>query len=291
MGFKMLLTRIAPTPSGYIHDGNAVNFILTYALAQYTAAKIELRIDDIDQNRSKKEYIDDIYETLRKLDIKWDFGAMDSEEFLQKYTFAKKQEAMFSKLTSIVKANPDLFYVCKCPRDKPCHGGCAALKLELIKNKTALKMRIYEGTHITLGDKSVDLGRAMGDVTLWQKEGFASYQFASLFSDEERKTELIVRGVDLFDSTALQLYMAKLFGFSNFLKVVFVHHPLIFDEKGDKLSKSKGSSFGMPIGKLFQKTADIIGIKEPHTIDDMPKLLSHKEDLDGYLKREGVRFE
>ncbi|MDR1007960.1 MAG: hypothetical protein LBL65_05275 [Campylobacteraceae bacterium] len=286
-----MITRIAPTPSGYIHTGNAVNFILTYVLAKHIGAKIEMRIDDIDQNRSKAAYIDNIFNVLRKLGIKWDFGAKDRDEFLEKYTFSKKQEAIFAKLTAIVKTNPDHFYICKCSRTKPCNGNCSTLKLELEKNKTALKMRVEKGTVTMLGGKSVDLSKVIGDVTLWQKEGFSSYQLASLMSDEEQKTGLIVRGIDLFNSSALQLYMAKLFGFENFLKVIFIHHPLVFDEKGNKLSKSKGSPSVILNNALFQKAAQIIKIKEYHTISDMSELLSNKAEIGEYLKNQGVSFE
>ncbi|MDR0665922.1 MAG: hypothetical protein LBF71_00775 [Campylobacteraceae bacterium] len=286
-----MITRIAPTPSGYIHAGNAVNFILTYVIAKHIGAKIELRIDDIDQNRSKIEYIDDIFNALRKLGIEWDIGAKNRDEFLEKYTFSKKQETIFAKLTAIIKTNPTHFYICKCPRDKPCYGGCGTLRLKLEKNKTALKMRIKAGTIITLGGKSVDLGKAMGDVTLWQKEGFSSYQLASLFSDEERGVNLIIRGVDLFNSSALQLYMARVFGFENFLKAVFIHHSLIFDEKGGKLSKSKSSPSAVFDGTLFQKTAQIIGVKEYHTINNMSKLLSCEKEKAKYFNNQGVGFE
>jgi glutamyl-tRNA synthetase len=286
-----MITRIAPTPSGYIHTGNAVNFILTYVLAKHIGAKIEMRIDDIDQNRSKAEYIDDIFSVLQKLGIEWDFGAKNRDELLVKYTFSKKQEAIFTKLTTIVRANPNYFYICKCSRAKPCNGDCSALKLELEKNKTALKMHIKKGTVIVLGGKSVDLSKVIGDVTLWQKEGFSSYQLASLISDEEQKTGLIVRGIDLFNSSALQLYMAKLFGFESFLKVIFIHHSLVFDKKGNKLSKSKGSPSVILDNALFQKAAQIMKIKEYHTVNGMSELLSRKIEIGEYLKNQGVSFE
>ncbi|MDR2099484.1 MAG: hypothetical protein LBP40_01485 [Campylobacteraceae bacterium] len=287
----MFFTRIAPTPSGYIHAGNALNFILTYILAKHIGAKIELRIDDIDQNRSKKEFIDDIFKTLRKLGIVWDIGAKDTDDFLQNYSFGRKQEAIFAELTDIVKANPDYFYICKCPRDKPCNGGCGALGLELTKNKTALKMRIKDKLIVTLGSRSVDLGKAVGDVTMWQKEGFASYQFASLFSDEEHGTNLIVRGYDLFNSSALQLYMAKVFGFKSFLKATFIHHPLILDEKGGKLSKTKGSSSAFSIDEILQRCAEIIGIKSSQKIENIHEILSFKNELDRYLNERGAKLE
>ncbi|MDR2789887.1 MAG: hypothetical protein LBB59_02795 [Campylobacteraceae bacterium] len=287
----MFLTRIAPTPSGYIHAGNALNFTLTHILAKHIGAKIELRIDDIDQNRAKKEYIDDIFKMLQKLELVWDAGAKNSDDFLQNYSFSKKQERFSAKLNALMEANPNDFYVCKCPRNKPCNGGCGAFGLKLEKNKTALKLRIKSGAAVKLGKKTVNLSKTMGDVVLWQKEGFASYQLSSLFSDEERGVNFIVRGFDLFNSSALQLYMAELFGFENFLKTTFVHHPLILDEKGGKLSKTKGSSSAFLNGEILQNSAEIFGIKEFQAVKSKADILSFKNELDAYLNEHGVRFE
>ena len=54
-------TRIAPTPSGFLHVGNAVSFLITYCLAKSENGKLLLRIDDLDRERYRKEYVDDIF--------------------------------------------------------------------------------------------------------------------------------------------------------------------------------------------------------------------------------------
>ena len=68
------LTRIAPTPSGYLHLGNAYSFLLTKALAKKYDAKILLRIDDLDRDRYRPEFVQDIFDTLDYLEIKIDQG-------------------------------------------------------------------------------------------------------------------------------------------------------------------------------------------------------------------------
>ena len=60
-------TRIAPTPSGYLHVGNALNFILTWWIAKHYDAKLFLRIDDADHTRCRDEFLDDIFEGLEWL--------------------------------------------------------------------------------------------------------------------------------------------------------------------------------------------------------------------------------
>ena len=56
-------TRLAPTPSGFLHLGNAFSFITTFNLAKQYNAKLLLRIDDLDRDRVEKEYVEDIFET------------------------------------------------------------------------------------------------------------------------------------------------------------------------------------------------------------------------------------
>lgn len=79
MGYK--LTRIAPTPSGFLHLGNVFSFSITAALARRCGAEILLRIDDLDRERVQREYVEDIFETLRFLDIPWDRGPRSFDEF------------------------------------------------------------------------------------------------------------------------------------------------------------------------------------------------------------------
>ncbi len=74
-------TRIAPTPSGYLHLGNVLSFALTAALARRSGASILLRIDDLDRERVSREYVEDIFETLNFLGIPWDEGPRNVGEY------------------------------------------------------------------------------------------------------------------------------------------------------------------------------------------------------------------
>src|SRR5690242_19755059 len=78
---NFLKTRIAPTPSGYLHLGNVFSFALTASLARKTGASTLLRIDDLDQQRIQPQYVQDIFDTLQFLDIPFDEGPKDIEEF------------------------------------------------------------------------------------------------------------------------------------------------------------------------------------------------------------------
>jgi glutamyl-tRNA synthetase len=74
-------TRIAPTPSGFLHAGNAFNFLQTAALAKQSGARVLLRIDDMDRDRYRPAYVNDIFETLDFLGIHWQEGPKQINDF------------------------------------------------------------------------------------------------------------------------------------------------------------------------------------------------------------------
>ncbi|HWB90453.1 MAG TPA: glutamate--tRNA ligase family protein, partial [Puia sp.] len=84
MEFK--LTRIAPTPSGFLHLGNVFSFSLTAALARRTGAEILLRIDDLDRERVQRDYLQDIFDTLTFMQIPWDQGPRNVDDFEREYS-------------------------------------------------------------------------------------------------------------------------------------------------------------------------------------------------------------
>lgn len=74
-------SRIAPTPSGYLHIGNAYNFLFTYLLVRAKKGELLLRIDDLDFERKRPEYVEDIFQTLEWMGLDWDLGPEGAESF------------------------------------------------------------------------------------------------------------------------------------------------------------------------------------------------------------------
>ena len=90
-----------------------------------------------------------------------------------------------------------------------------------------------------LGKVRVDLRARMGDVVLRRRDGLPAYQVTSLTDDHDLHIDLLVRGEDLLESTAVQLWLSeKLWGPA---KVLRYHHPLLLSPSGEKLSKSAGA--------------------------------------------------
>jgi glutamyl/glutaminyl-tRNA synthetase len=246
-------TRIAPTPSGFLHLGNALSFIITAAVAKQSNAKILLRIDDLDRERAEKDYVEDIFETLRFLDIHWHegpkyFAAYETQwsqiHRLSLYNAALQQLKESGHLfactcsrTQVLKGNPDGSYSGACrnkglPLDAP--NACWRVRTD---PNSKLRIKAWEGSVI-----EATLPRSMKDFIVRKKDGFPAYQLSSLVDDVHFGIDLVVRGQDLWDSTLAQLYLASLLQQPAFTNVTFLHHPLLEAAPGQKLSKSAGDT-------------------------------------------------
>src|SRR5580700_2367777 len=109
-------TRIAPTPSGYLHLGNVLSFALTAGLARRSGASILLRIDDLDRDRLNREYVEDIFETLNFLGIPWDEGPRDVGEFERAWSQVHRL-GMYGEALERLRMSGKVF-ACDCSRSK-----------------------------------------------------------------------------------------------------------------------------------------------------------------------------
>lgn len=232
-----MLTRIAPTPSGYLHEGNLLNFLLVQRLAEEVGADIALRIDDMDAFRLRPEYVEDVFRCLRWLGIEWQLGPQDMAEYESLPTPEERADHYYAVLDGMVSAGLPAF-VCACSRrdlgrDARCEVGCRSKQLRLQEGKTAVRVH--------LPAEEAELAASMGDFVVWRREDLPAYQLASVIDDHEMGVTHIVRGEDLLDSTRAQRYLAGFLLDSPFLRADIRHHPLITDAEGGKLSKSQGT--------------------------------------------------
>ncbi|MCC8425028.1 glutamate--tRNA ligase family protein [Mucilaginibacter sp. UR6-11] len=240
-------TRIAPTPSGYLHLGNALSFALTAALARKSGAKVLLRIDDLDQERVNDQYVQDIFDTLNFLGITWDEGPRNLEDYKNNWSQLHRV-ALYRDVLQQLKDQREVF-ACLCPRSQ-LKGGiypgtCRNLALPLETPDTACRLytddRQLSVKTLSAGVAGTKLPEAMADFVVKKKDGYPAYQLASLVDDIHFGVDLIVRGEDLYPSTIAQQYLATVLGAAAFQNITFHHHPLVMD--GDKkLSKSAGAT-------------------------------------------------
>lgn len=266
----MLVTRIAPTPSGYLHPGNAVNFLLTAWWARQAGGRLLLRIDDMDAPRVRRPYLEDVFRVVEWLGIEIDEGPGDVAEFARSYSMARRTEYYRTELDRLD------WYACGCSRRELAagHGGnCLQQQRPLLPGETAAKVRLPQPCRVDVpGSGTVDVGAAMGDFVVWRRDGLPSYQLASVVADRDLGVNALMRGEDLLPSTAAQLFLAPRLGAHVFAAADFRHHGLLTAADGAKLSKSAGpqrssiAGDGAALGLILQQArvwAPSVGVEPP----------------------------
>jgi len=246
-------TRLAPTPSGYLHLGNIFSFAITSRLAQEHNAGILLRIDDLDRERAQPGYIQDIFDTLRFLHINWTEGPDDATDFEQHYSQLHRLDLYKSALQALQDGGH--LFACNCSRssilqqqaDGSYSGTCRDKHISLSAPGVAWRLRTDTKKSIDVqtlenGIISTTLPPDVQDFIVRKKDGFPSYQLASVVDDLHFGINLVVRGEDLWSSTLAQLYLSQYLPGNTFSDTYFHHHPLIADANGGKLSKSAGAT-------------------------------------------------
>ena len=245
-----LRTRIAPTPSGFIHAGNAFSVLLTWALARKYQGEIVLRIDDLDASRSRKEYVQDIFDSLDWLGINWDEGPKNAVEFEKEYSQTLRIPLYTDYLSKFTEAN--FVFACTCSRsdlqDSEIYPGhCLHKNISLQGEEVSWRIKIPDSALVHFNDLRAGKVRYSaaqmgGAFIIRRKDKIPAYQIASLADDIAGNINFIVRGEDLLASTASQIYLAGLVNSESFSSVLFLHHPLTKQGDGLKLSKSKGAN-------------------------------------------------
>jgi glutamyl-tRNA synthetase len=246
--------RFAPTPSGYLHRGNALNFILNWLVARLKGGRILLRIDDLDAERKRPEYVADVFESLHWLGLDWDEGPGSGSssgsgsgqggdrvrdrvgemvaEFEEKWS-QHRRLPLYINLLERLRETGLLFACRKSRRD-----------LEPFAGLYPPEFR-DQGLSLDAPDVAWRIatppGFPMPDFVVRRRDGIPAYQVASLADDLHFGVTHVVRGEDLAASTAAQRFLAEQIDAQDFLAIRFLHHPLLTDANGQKLSKSAGA--------------------------------------------------
>lgn len=221
--------RLSPTPSGYLHQGNALNFILNWWQARLYGAKLLLRIDDHDETRKRDEFVEDIFKVLYWLELDWDEGPQNREDFERKFSQTHKKDVYRKFLGDV----PHTFS-CQCSRAdlKQFNGTYPGICRNLNLKGEGLAIRVNT-------DSFEAVSPDLKDCVLWRKDDLPAYQLVSLFEDLENEVTHVLRGEDLKESSHFQKELAKTMGLS--LETEFFHHGLLKNH-GEKLSKSQDAS-------------------------------------------------
>jgi glutamyl-tRNA synthetase len=97
---------------------------------------------------------------------------------------------------------------------------------------------VEPGTVVAVGTERVSLDTEMGDFIVWRRDDLPAYHLVSVIDDRELGVTHIVRGRDLLPSSAAQMHLAPWLGAEGVRRATYVHHELVTDASGAKLSKS-----------------------------------------------------
>lgn len=243
--------RFAPSPNGYLHLGHALSALLNAEQAAKAGGRLLLRIEDIDATRCKPEYEQAIYEDLAWLGIGWEQPVRRQSEHLDGYRAVLGRLAAMGLVYPSFESRAEIAAQAagRDPDGAPLYTGAAKSLPEAERER-----RIAAGEPYALRlDMAAALARtgpltwdedgeaipanplAWGDVVLARKDVATSYHLSVVADDALQGVTHVVRGRDLYESTAVHRLLQALLGLP---APVYRHHRLILDAEGRKLSKS-----------------------------------------------------
>jgi glutamyl-Q tRNA(Asp) synthetase len=248
-----LVTRFAPSPTGRLHLGHAFSAKLAHDYTRARGGQFLLRIEDIDEGRSRDEHRAAIFKDLAWLGLKW-----DGDPLLQS-TRRNAYRGALERLRGL-----GVVYPCFCTRkdiadagaaphgpDGPLYPGtCRAIPGAERTARTAAEPHAWRLDVAAAAEAAgplafVDNGERiaadpglLGDVVIARKDAGTSYHLAATLDDAHQGVTDIVRGVDLFPSTHVHRLLQALLG----LPVPrYHHHALIVGDDGERLAKRNGA--------------------------------------------------
>ncbi len=209
----MVRVRFAPSPTGNLHIGGGRTALFNWLFAQSQNGKFILRIEDTDKERSRKEFVEEILDSLKWLGFNWDEIYYQSERFDRYRMQADK----------LLKSG--LAYIEKSPE------GAEAI----IYKVPARKIKVND---LIRGQIEFD-SSLIKDQVLIKSDGTPTYNFACVVDDAQMNITHIIRGDDHISNTPKQAILYEALGFG---LPLFAHLPLIMGVDGGRLSKRTGAT-------------------------------------------------
>ena len=258
--------RFAPSPTGPLHAGSLVAAVASCLDARAHDGAWLLRIEDIDETRALPDAVQSIMQTLQAHGMQWDERPVWQSRRKALY------QAAFEQLGRAV-------YACGCSRREiadsrigvasdgaAVYPGTCRAGLAPGRAARAWRLRVPDQV-ISFDDRWAGpvrqrLATEVGDFVLKRADGYWAYQLAGVVDDGDCGITDIVRGADLLDSTARQIYLQRLLGLPT---PRYMHVPVLVNERGEKLSKQTGAAAldtARPLDGLMQ-AAGFLGLSMP----------------------------
>jgi len=268
-------TRLAPTPSGALHVGNARTFLVNWALARNSGWRIVLRLEDLDLERVKAGAHERAVEDLAWLGLDWDGEPEVQSHDLAPYRAALERLAEAGLVFRCERSRAEIRSAASAPHAddgetryppelRPAQPWPRAVDAWNANHR----LRVDPGPETVadgfLGSRSFDPGLEAGDLVVWTKLGVPAYQLAVVVDDARHGVTDVVRGDDLLASAARQQLIARHLGIPH---ARWWHVPLVYGTDGKRLAKRHGAhslaelrAAGVPAERVIGWCAGSLGL-------------------------------
>ena len=243
----MIVTRFAPSPTGRLHLGHAYSAVLGHVRARGSGGKLLLRIEDLDQTRSRPDFVDGIMTDLHWLGIEWDEPVLVQSERATAYAQALETLRQRGLVYPCFCTRSDIAAALEAPHGRSAHypGTCRRLPDDPERRASiphSWRLDAHKALALTGFPSWTEIdGRSFtstpgdfDDVILARKDAPAAYHLACVVDDTASGVSLVTRAADLRGSTPVQRLLQLLLELP---EPNYLHHPLVGHVDGRRLAK------------------------------------------------------
>lgn len=245
--------RLAPSPTGVLHLGNARSFVLAWLGARMQGASLWLRIEDIDGPRVRAGAEQAVLDDLAWLGLDWDHGPIRQSDRLPLYRAALDRLLEAGQAFPCVCTRRDVEQAASAPHageDGLVYPGTCRERFSSWEDArpsgkpVAIRFRVPDDARVAwqdqvAGPQAYEVARQLGDFVIWKKDDEPAYQLAVVVDDADAGVGQVVRGDDLLPSAARQELLYQALGWS---APTWWHVPLVVGEDGRRLAKRHGDT-------------------------------------------------
>lgn len=265
--------RFAPSPTGPLHLGSLYTALASFLQAKSCQGEWLLRIDDADGPRVAHGANDAILRTLERLGLAWDGPVVFQSREMDAYRSALRRLEQVGCLYPCICSRRVLSALPRSPSGHIVYPSTCRFASPDTRQPYALRVvtdnaRIFFNDLIQ-GPQDWDIGKAFGDFIVFRRDGIFAYHLATVIDDFQAGITEVLRGVDLLDSTPLQIHLQHLLGLP---MPNYRHIPIIVDAHGIKLSKqnlAKPVDGHNPSATLFSLLV-LLGQSPPQALENAP---------------------
>lgn len=293
----MSVTRLAPSPTGALHLGNARTFLINWLLARQSGWRVVLRIEDLDGPRIKRGADQLAIDDLRWLGIDWDEGPIYQSNRRDRYRESLDVLLAQKRAYPCVCTRTEVDASASAPHAEDgasIYPGTCRDRFATIEEARQSRGRepairfdtrnaIVDFNDTFAGKKHFDVEHNLGDFVIAKGDGTPAYQLAVVIDDADMGVTHVVRGDDLIDSTPRQILLYQSLGLSSRVPT-YCHVPLVIGPDGRRLAKRHGDTrlatyrqAGVPASRILTLLADWCAIPTPQLVSDASALIGRFE--------------